>query len=163
MTIVERSGIEREGAHPMATTATDPKEASIFVVEDNPDNLMIVLDYLTAPADEGGCEVAFAEGAPTSILLFSYLLKHPAQKIDVILLDLQLPHQDGYQVLEQIRRRGQLAQTRVIALTANVLPSDVDRARKAGFDGFIGKPLNARRFPDQIRRVLAGESVWEPR
>jgi two-component system cell cycle response regulator DivK len=35
------------------------------------------------------------------------------------------------------------------------------KAQDSGFDGFLGKPLDPDRFPDQIRRILAGESVWE--
>jgi two-component system cell cycle response regulator DivK len=37
----------------------------------------------------------------------------------------------------------------------------MNKARASGFDGFLGKPLDADRFPDQIRRILAGEPVWE--
>jgi two-component system cell cycle response regulator DivK len=44
-----------------------------------------------------------------------------------------------------------------------VLPEDEAKARAAGFDGFIGKPLDFRRFPEQIRALLAGERVWTPR
>jgi two-component system cell cycle response regulator DivK len=83
--------------------------------------------------------------------------------VDLILLDIQLPHEDGYMVLEGIRAIPRLQQTSVVAVTANVLPQDVARAREAGFDGFIGKPIDADRFPEQIKRVLRGEAVWEPR
>jgi two-component system, cell cycle response regulator DivK len=48
-------------------------------------------------------------------------------------------------------------------VTANVLSQDEARARAAGFDGFIGKPLNFDRFPQQILALLKGESVWMPR
>jgi two-component system cell cycle response regulator DivK len=48
-------------------------------------------------------------------------------------------------------------------MTANVMVDDVERARAAGFDGFLGKPIDLRRFPLQITRILQGERVWEPR
>jgi two-component system cell cycle response regulator DivK len=48
-------------------------------------------------------------------------------------------------------------------VTANVLPQDEARARAAGFDGFIGKPLDFDRFPQQIRAILRDEPVWIPR
>jgi two-component system cell cycle response regulator DivK len=51
----------------------------------------------------------------------------------------------------------------VVAVTANVLPEDEARARAAGFDGFIGKPLDINRFPEQIRAVLCGQPVWMSR
>ena len=82
---------------------------------------------------------------------------------DLILLDLQIPYEDGYTVLRQIRTHTRLSGTIVVAVTANVLPQDVERARRAGFDGFIGKPIELERFPEQIQRVLNGEAVWEPR
>jgi two-component system cell cycle response regulator DivK len=47
-----------------------------------------------------------------------------------------------------------------VAVTSNVLPQDVVRARAAGFDGFIGKPLDFDRFPSQIQAILRGEAVW---
>jgi two-component system cell cycle response regulator DivK len=56
-----------------------------------------------------------------------------------------------------------LQHTRVVAVTAHHSPTEMQRARAAGFDGFIGKPIDPARFPDQIRRILAGESVWEAR
>ena len=52
---------------------------------------------------------------------------------------------------------------RVVALTANVLPLDEAQARAAGFDGFIGKPIDFDRFPNQIQALLRGEQVWQPR
>ncbi|MBA3532292.1 MAG: response regulator, partial [Ardenticatenales bacterium] len=51
----------------------------------------------------------------------------------------------------------------VVAVTANDMPQDVAKARQAGFNGFIGKPLSSKRFPEQIRRILRGEAVWEAR
>ncbi|MFN2274683.1 MAG: response regulator, partial [Anaerolineales bacterium] len=49
----------------------------------------------------------------------------------------------------------------VVAVTAYASEEQMQRARQAGFDGFIGKPLDPDRFPDQIRRALAGQPVWE--
>ena len=80
---------------------------------------------------------------------------------DLILLDIALPGEDGYEVLADLRADARLGQTRVIAITMRNSPEEIKRTRLAGFDGFIGKPVQAHRFPDQIRRVLAGEDVWE--
>ena len=54
-----------------------------------------------------------------------------------------------------------LKDTLVIAVTAESSVEQMKKAREANFNGFIGKPLDPDRFPDQIRRILAGESVWE--
>ena len=136
----------------------DPHEATVLVVEDNPDNLFIVLELLRAKV-----RVRYCAGGATGRQLFRLLETLPEQPIDIILLDLQLPQEDGYIVLKQIRALARLAATRVVVMTANVMVADVERARAAGFDGFIGKPIDFRRFPPQIIRILAGEAVWDPR
>ncbi len=83
--------------------------------------------------------------------------------INLVLLDLQLPGEDGYQILERLRRASVFAAVPIIAVTAQVMPDDVAQAEGSGFDGFLGKPLNFDRFPLQIARLLNGERVWEPR
>jgi len=88
---------------------------------------------------------------------------HETPRIALVLLDLQLPGEDGYQIFERLRLEPILKGTPVVAVTAQVMPDDVARAESVGFDGFLGKPLVFDRFPLQIRRLLTGERVWEPR
>ncbi|MGB1285492.1 MAG: response regulator [Aggregatilineales bacterium] len=80
---------------------------------------------------------------------------------DAILLDLNLPRTTGYDVLKEIRASKSLENTLVIAVTAQDADTEIPKCREAGFDGYIGKPINRMRFPRQLRRVLSGESVWE--
>jgi two-component system, cell cycle response regulator DivK len=134
-----------------------PEEATVYVVEDNADNLFIIMDLLKEEVP-----VKHANARASGRQLFK-LLDDRHQNVSLILLDIQIPYEDGYTVLRQIRARPDLQQTKVVAVTANVLPDDVERAKAAGFDGFIGKPIDHVRFPQQIRRLLADESVWEPR
>jgi two-component system, cell cycle response regulator DivK len=136
----------------------NPHEASVVVIEDHPDNLFIVMDLLRE--DIG---VKYCNARASGQQLFKLLEGSPNLKIDLILLDIQIPYQDGYAVLKQIRTMAAFNATKVVALTANVMPQDVERARVEGFDGFIGKPINADRFPEQINRIFADEAVWEPR
>jgi two-component system cell cycle response regulator DivK len=82
-------------------------------------------------------------------------------KVDLILMDLRLPHEDGYEALEQIRSDSELRDTLVVVVTAQASSVEMQKARQAGFDGFLSKPLDADVFPEQIRRILEGESVWE--
>jgi len=82
------------------------------------------------------------------------------KKFDLVFLDLQLPKKDGYAILEEIRADPRLAPMRVVALTANVSRREVERCRAAGFDGFIGKPIDGRRFSALLRKILKGEAVW---
>ena len=82
-------------------------------------------------------------------------------KLDVVFLDLGLPDADGYEVLKELRREPTLQDIPIIAVTARDASTEIPKAQEAGFDGFLGKPLNRTRFPDQVRRILSRESVWE--
>jgi CheY-like chemotaxis protein len=62
--------------------------------------------------------------------------------------------------LSELRADPRLASTRVVALTANVTRREVERCRESGFDGFIGKPIDGRRFAVYLRMILKGEAVW---
>jgi two-component system cell cycle response regulator DivK len=79
----------------------------------------------------------------------------------LILLDIRLPYNDGYAVLDKVRQNPKLKNTVVCAVTAEASEEQMRRAQKAGFNGFLGKPLDPDRFPAQIKRLLNGEPVWE--
>lgn len=130
--------------------------AVILAVEDNPDSLFIALELLRRAG------VGYCDGCASGRRLFS-LLPALGRRPDLVLLDLQIPVEDGYTILERIRALPDLRDTRVVALTANVMPHDVARARAAGFDGLIGKPISRRRFAEQVGRALAGGEIWEAR
>lgn len=78
---------------------------------------------------------------------------------DVIFLDLEMPRSNGYVVLEVIREIPAMQAIPVVAYTTHT--SHLNTAKHAGFDGFLGKPLDSHQFPDQLARILAGESVWD--
>ena len=82
-------------------------------------------------------------------------------RVDLILMDIRLPYEDGYEALRKIRASESLRKIRVVAVTAYASEEQLQRARAAGFDGFVGKPLDPDRFPEQVQRMLAGEQVWE--
>jgi CheY-like chemotaxis protein len=79
---------------------------------------------------------------------------------DLIFLDVQITPHDGYDMLKMLRSDPTYANTRVIAMTASVMSSDVERLKTAGFDGMIGKPIRKRLFPDQLKQIMSGEPVW---
>ena len=135
----------------------EPKNAMVVIIEDNADNFFIASELLRRQLGVTSC-IGWVSGRQ----FFKWLESNPTLKIDVILLDIQLPHKDGYEVLKQIHDQPRLHSTTVVAVTANSMPHHVARAREAGFDGFIGKPIDPKRFPDQVRRILAGDKVWEP-
>ena len=131
-----------------------PDVAYVLVIEDDPNNLMVATDLLHLL----GVKYVNSRASGRQGLKLAESLA----QLDLILLDIQLPHEDGYAILQRIRESPKLRSTLVVAVTANVLPQDVVRARAAGFDGFIGKPLDFDRFPHQIQAILCGESVWMP-
>lgn len=129
-----------------------PEQATVLVVEDNVANFVLIarmLGYIgidTKWKTSGYEVVEFADSLP---------------KVDLILLDLRLPYEDGYEVLKKLRASERWKDVPVVAVTAEASVEQMRKAKEAGFDGFIGKPLDPDRFPDQIRRILAGEEVWE--
>lgn len=78
---------------------------------------------------------------------------------DVIFLDLEMPGYNGYEVLGMIRADAEFEGVPVVAYTTHL--SHMNDARRAGFDGFLGKPLARSEFADNLIRILNGESVWE--
>ncbi|HEY5670992.1 MAG TPA: response regulator [Anaerolineales bacterium] len=130
-----------------------PKDATILVVEDNVSNFVLIarmLGYLGIHCEwkTSGYEVVeYADTLP---------------RLDLILLDIRLPYEDGFSALRKIRSSTRLKDTLVVAITAEAGLEQMKRAQEAGFDGFLGKPLDPDRFPAQIRHILAGESIWEP-
>jgi two-component system cell cycle response regulator DivK len=82
-------------------------------------------------------------------------------RVDLIFMDLRLPHEDGYTALGRIRATQQLRDIPVVAVTAYASEEEMRRSHQAGFDGFLGKPLEPDRFPDQVRRMLSGKPVWD--
>jgi two-component system cell cycle response regulator DivK len=136
--------------------AISESDAIVLIADDHADSMYVALELLRRAG------VRACKGYASGRQLLEALAGQEG-RIDLIVLDIRMPREDGYAILKQIRANNRLAETRVVALTANVMADDVERARAAGFDGFIGKPIDHQRFPRQIRRILAGEAVWEPR
>jgi CheY-like chemotaxis protein len=131
----------------------DPKIAHVLVVEDNVPSFVLIARLLAYM----GIQRCEWKTSGWQLVLFADTML----RIDLILMDLRLPYEDGYQVLEKVRSSSRLQNVLVVAVTSDATEEQMRRAQRAGFDGFIGKPLDPARFPDQIRRVLAGEPVWE--
>lgn len=129
-----------------------PKGATVLVVEDNVSNFVLIARML-------GYMGIHCEWKTSGYEVVEYADTLP--RLDLILLDIRLPYEDGYSALKKIKASPTLRETPVIAVTAEASVKQMNKARKSNFDGFIGKPLDPDRFPEQIRRVLSGEAVWE--
>ena len=82
---------------------------------------------------------------------------------DLILMDIQLPGLDGLTVTGIIKDDSKTRNIPIIALTAHAMRGDADKAREAGCDGYISKPIDTRQLPVTIRDFLDGKSPGTPK
>ncbi len=146
------SNSDTNATNVQAKKGTIPKDTTVLVVEDNVSNFVLIarmLGYLGVHCEwkTSGYEVVeYADTLP---------------RLDLILMDIRLPYEDGYGALKKIRASEHLRTTPIVAVTAEASTDQLTKARDAGFDGFLGKPLDPDKFPEQIRRILSGDPVWE--
>jgi len=120
--------------------------SNILYIEDNPDNMMLVKrvlesrGYTLFQAMNGFDGVASAE----------------REEIDLILLDINLPDIDGYEVARRIRNSSKhtLAYVPIIAVTANALKGDAEKALSAGCDVYMSKPINIRELWTRVEAFV---------
>jgi two-component system cell cycle response regulator DivK len=131
----------------------DPSDAHVLVVEDNLHNYLLItrlLSFLGVRHQEwkrsGQQVLETADSMP---------------RVDLILMDIHLPYEDGYEALSKLRSSKRFANTLIIAITADATQANMRRAKAAGFDGFIGKPIDADRFLEQIKQILQGGEIWD--
>ncbi len=133
--------------------SVEAKDAYILVVEDNMQNMLLIsrlLDFLG---------VRRYKWKASGWQMLEVVDDMP--RIDLVLLDLHLPQEDGFEVLHKIRSNERLTNTRVIAVTADSSPETLNETKKASFDGFLAKPLNPKKFPQQIKDILQGKEIWD--
>jgi two-component system cell cycle response regulator DivK len=128
------------------------ENATVLIVEDNVSNFVLMARML-------GHMGLHCEWKTSGFEVVEYAETLP--RVDLILMDIRLPYEDGYQALEKLRQVETLKEIPVVAVTAYASDEQLKRAKQAGFQGFIGKPLDPDRFPNQIRRLLVGDPVWE--
>jgi len=121
--------------------------ATIVVVEDQPDNLKLITTLLGL---KGHQVIGLASGDG----LVEVMRTHQPPPA-LILLDIQLPGRDGYQLLEDLKKLEGDRSWKVVALTAHAMPADRERALAAGFDGYITKPIDVRTLPAEVARYLS--------
>jgi two-component system cell cycle response regulator DivK len=122
-----------------------PVGQKILVVEDNELNLKLFCDLLRAhgyqaePVRDGREAVERARGfAP-----------------DLIVMDIQMPHVSGLELIEQLKGDPELRRTPIMAVTAYAAKGDEERIREAGAEGYVSKPISVVRFVEAVRALLA--------
>lgn len=123
----------------------------ILYIEDNPDNMRLIEKVLVAR----GYEVYGAENGLDGVAMAEQL------KPDMILLDINLSDIDGYEVARRIRnsREASLHSVIMIAITANVLKGDAEKALEAGCDAYMPKPINIQELWARVEAYLSRDKT----
>lgn len=120
---------------------------TILVVDDHPTNLKLVSDVLAFE----GHRILKAVDAEAALELLSTTLP------DLILLDIALPGMDGLTLTRRLKADPRTASVRVVAVTAFAMVGDDVKARDAGCDGYIAKPIDTRALPAQVTAFLSSD------
>ena len=135
----------RLGAADDAVTEATANAGTVLYIEDNAVNVLLMeamlgqqthLRLISADLPEAGLQMAHA------------------QRPDLILLDIQLPGIDGFEVLRRLRADAATRDIPVIAVSANAMPADIERGRLAGFDDYLTKPIDQQVLVAALHRAL---------
>jgi two-component system cell cycle response regulator DivK len=118
----------------------------ILIVEDNDKNLKLVRDVLQVK----GYATIEAGTAEDGIVLAR------ERKPDLILMDIQLPGMNGIEAIGVLRADPSTADIPVAAVTASVMQHDRNKITEAGFNAYVGKPINLNEFLATVRKLLEG-------
>jgi CheY-like chemotaxis protein len=121
---------------------------SLLVVDDNPENLKLILMILAT----SGYELSTASDAIEAQRLIE--LRAP----DLILLDLQLPGMDGLELTRRLKAAPETSEIPIVAVTAYAMKGDEHKARSAGCDGLLVKPVDKRLLREVVKRYLEPSS-----
>lgn len=119
-----------------------------LIIEDNADNMELISFIL----EKGGYETLKAETGEEGVEMT--LKELP----DFVILDIQLPGIDGYEVLHRIRKSEVDGSIPIIAVTSYAMSGDRERLLGAGCNGYIEKPIEPGKFIDQIRKAIGNKS-----
>lgn len=121
-----------------------------LIIDDNPLNVEVIATLL----ENAGLEAVFVH-SPRQL---PQVLDHLTD-LRVIFLDLEMPNHDGFELHKELKQDRRMNTAPVIAYTVHT--SEIERVRRAGFDGFLGKPLHPENFTEQLNLILSGKAVWE--
>jgi len=127
-------------------------QARILVVDDNPTNLKLACDVL----EFDGYDVLAASDAEAALEIIK------AGPLDLILMDIALPGMDGLTLTRQLKADERTWHIIIVALTAFAMKGDDNKAREAGCDGYITKPIDTRNLSSAVASYLSA-SRGEPK
>jgi len=122
--------------------------ARILIVEDNPLNRLLIHDLLELRGHEV-IEAATVDEARDALA---------AMRPDLLLLDVQIPGGGGEAIIREVRKRDDLSDLPIIAVTSLAMPGDRERLLSIGFQGYLSKPIDTRTFGASIESYLKPEA-----
>jgi two-component system, cell cycle response regulator DivK len=120
---------------------SDFNKGTVLYVEDNPDNRNLIRRVLSADGY-------------TTIEASKAIEKLENEKVDLILMDINMPDMDGYTLTAKIKKIEKFSKIPIIAVTANVMRGDREKSLEAGCDGYIQKPIDIDTLAQQIERFI---------
>ena len=139
-------GVHASASRPLALRAdAQPLRGRLLYIEDNPVNALIISELLARRSD---LQLHIAEDGERGVQ------KALALQPDLVLLDMQLPDMDGFEVMRRLRTHAALAKVPVIALSANAMPDDIEQALRAGMSDYWTKPLDFTAFMASIESLF---------
>ena len=120
---------------------------TILVVEDNESNMYLITFILS----KYGYNVLQADGGEEGVRIAL------TEKLDLILMDIQLPDIDGYEATKRIRASKAGCNVPIIALTSHAMVGDEEKALRAGFSGYLTKPIDSATFLQEIEKYMLGK------
>ncbi|MBP0905681.1 response regulator [Mariniflexile gromovii] len=117
---------------------------TILIIEDNEQN-MYMLSYLLS---QSNYNVLKAYNGKDGLKLAH------ENNPEIILIDIQLPDMDGYEICNKLRHNGLPKNTKIIAVTSYAMGGDKEKAIEAGADGYLEKPINPETFVHQMESII---------
>ena len=116
----------------------------VLIIEDNPENMYLMRYLLENYSYEVEGVITGPEGIETAGRIIP----------DLILLDIQLPGMDGYEVARQLRQNPETKKIPIIAVTSFAMVGDKEQALEAGANAYIEKPINPDTFVAEIEKIM---------
>ena len=129
--------------------AGDKKIYQVLYVEDNPANLSLV-EHILRPYPF--INLMTATNAKDGLVIAE------KNKLDLILLDINLPFMDGYELFIELKEMPRLSSAAIIAVSANAMEKDMNRALTMGFDAYLTKPIDVTKFTETVMKILFGQA-----
>ncbi len=142
---LERNKMDETGIKHLKTSINATRQYTVLYIEDNPANLRLIAKLL---APQKNINLLSAQDPLAGIELAT------KQKPDLILLDINLPEMDGYEVFNALQALAATRHIPVVAVSANAMPNDIEKGLATGFTEYVTKPIDVRFMLQTIERLL---------